>query len=173
MTFRTSDTGDIRRYPTAGHSEKFINFIDQELQPYVRKRFRVNSSSTIIGESLGGLLAAEILIKKPVLFTNYIIVSPSLWWDNGSLLQQSTMILQNNTLSATKVYIGVGKEGSTPGDNPRIMEADANYLAEKIKAAKNKMVTVYFDYLPKENHATIMHQAVFNAIILMNPIIVQ
>jgi hypothetical protein len=49
------------------------------------------------------------------------------------------------------------------------MEADANYLAEKIKRSNNKLIKVYFDYLPKENHATIMHQAVFNAIILMNP----
>lgn len=170
LTFPSSDTGEIRRYPTAGHSERFINFIEKELQPYIRKSFRINSSSTIIGESLGGLLATEILLKQPHLFTNYIIVSPSLWWDNGSLLQHPSTLLQSTSMSDMKVYIGVGKEGLTPGDNPRVMEADANFLAEKIKRAKNKMITVYFDYLPKENHATIMHQAVFNAICLMYPI---
>ena len=169
MTFPTSDTGDIRRYPTSGHSDVFINFLEKELLPFVRKSFRVSSSSTIIGESLAGLLATEILIMKPDLFSDYIIVSPSLWWDNGSLLEQSTALLQNIAMTGTKVYIGVGKEGLTPGDKPRIMEADANYLAEKIKRSKNKMLKVYFDYLPKENHATIMHQAVFNAITLMNP----
>jgi hypothetical protein len=58
----------------------------------------------------------------------------------------------------------VGKEGLTPTGIPRVMEVDANLLAEKIKNSKSKSVKVYFDYLPDENHATIMHQAVYNAL---------
>lgn len=69
----------------------------------------------------------------------------------------------------TDVYIGVGKEGLTPTDVPRIMEVDANLLAEKIKSTKSKTVHVYFDYLPQDDHATIMHQAVFNALRILYP----
>jgi predicted alpha/beta superfamily hydrolase len=169
MTYPTADTAAKRWYPTSGHSDKFINFIEQELQPYIQKRFRTDSSRTLIGESLGGLLATEILLKKPRLFDKYIIVSPSLWWDNGSLLKQSSAILQSGFLQKTSVYIGVGKEGLTPGNTPRVMEVDANVLADKIKRTKSKTVQVYFDYLPQEDHATIMHQAVFNALRLINP----
>ena len=43
------------------------------------------------------------------------------------------------------------------------MEVDANVLADKVKS-KSKAVTVYFDYLPKEDHATISHQAIYNAL---------
>lgn len=171
MTFPTTDTADKRRYPTAGHSDRFINFLEKELKPFIQKQFKTSATSTLIGESLGGLLATEILLKRPNLFTKYIIVSPSLWWDNGSLLQYSTKTLQETSLPSTTVYIGVGKEGQTPGNTPRIMEADANYLAEQIKHVHNKMITVHFDYLPKENHATIMHQAVFNALQAMNPVV--
>lgn len=57
----------------------------------------------------------------------------------------------------------MGKEGATPTSVPRVMEQDAQLLADKIKATKSKMVNVVFDYLPHENHATIMHQAVLNA----------
>jgi uncharacterized protein len=167
MTYPTRDTGAQRRYPEAGHSDKFIRFIEQELQPYMQKKFRLNSSATIIGQSLGGLLVTEILLKKPSLFNKYIIVSPSLWWDNGSLLDQPISLLQNSVSEKTKVYIGVGKEGLTPGDKPRVMEVDANLLADKISSVKNKNLSVHFDYLPRENHATIMHQAVFNALRLM------
>jgi len=49
------------------------------------------------------------------------------------------------------------------------MEVDANLLAEKIRGAKNKNVAVYFDYLPQEDHATIGHQAVFNAFRMLYP----
>jgi len=168
FTYPTTIEEDKKRYPTTGHSDKFMAFIEKELQPFIENKYKTNTSKTIIGQSLGGLLATEILLKKPTLFTKYIIVSPSLWWDNGSLLNQPSVILQDNFSQKIAVYIGVGKEGLTPTATPRVMEVDANLLTEKIKSSKSKNVHVYFDYLPQENHATIMHQAVLNAFKLIN-----
>lgn len=170
FTYQTTIEADKKRYPTAGHSEKFINFIQKELQPYIEKNYKASSSKTIIGQSLGGLLATEILFKRPTLFNKYIIISPSLWWDNGSLLNPKSELPLRTIDSKIDVYIGVGKEGLAPGDKPHVMEVDANLLAEKIRSAKNKNVSVYFDYLPQEDHGTIMHQAVFNALRLLNPL---
>jgi predicted alpha/beta superfamily hydrolase len=164
FTYPTTIVKDKQNYPTTGHSDRFIGFIEKELQPFIEKKYKGNTSKTIIGQSLGGLLATEILLKHPTLFNKYIIVSPSLWWDNGSLLNQSSSILLDGFSQSTDVYIGVGKEGITPTEAPRVMEVDANLLAEKIKRTKSKTVRVYFDYLPGEDHATIMHQAVFNAL---------
>ncbi|HEU4632542.1 MAG TPA: alpha/beta hydrolase-fold protein [Flavisolibacter sp.] len=169
FTYPTTIVAAKKRYPTSGHSKQFINFIQKELQPYIDKNYKTTTSKTLIGQSLGGLLATEILFKKPTLFTEYIIVSPSIWWDNGSILNLSSPILDSNFKQPTKVYIGVGKEGLVPGDNPRVMEVDANLLADKIKSTKSRNITVYFDYLPQEDHATIMHQAVFNALRRLNP----
>ena len=123
----------------------------------------------LIGQSFGGLLATEILLKKPTLFNKYIIVSPSLWWDNGSLLELKSEIFTADFKSQTDIYIGVGKEGLTPSEPPRVMEVDANLLADKLKQSSSKNVNVYFDYLPLENHATILHQAVSNAFKLLYP----
>ncbi len=170
FTYPTTIEADKKRYPTSGHSDKFIAFIEKELQPFIEKKYKTNASKTIIGQSLGGLLATEILLKKPTLFNNYIIISPSLWWDNGSLLKQTSTILQDTFSQKTGIYIGVGKEGLTPTEIPRVMEVDANLLAEKIQNTKSKNVRVYFDYLPQEDHATIMHQAVFNALRLLYPV---
>jgi uncharacterized protein len=170
FTYPTTIEEAKKHYPTTGHSEKFINFIEKELQPYIQNNYKTTSSKTIIGQSLGGLLATEILLKRPTLFNQYIIVSPSIWWDNGSILKLSSSILEESFNQPTKVYVGVGKEGLVPGDNPRVMEVDANMLADKIRSTKSKVVTVYFDYLPQEDHATIMHQAVFNALRILNPI---
>ena len=88
---------------------------------------------------MGGLLATEILLKKPTLLNKYIIISPSLWWDNASLLNQSSEILQNTFKQKTDVYIGVGKKGLAPSDTPHVMEVDANLLVEKIKKRKAKI----------------------------------
>jgi hypothetical protein len=169
FTYPTTIEKDRDKYKTAGHSAGFISFIEKELQPFIEKKFKVSSSKTLIGQSLGGLLATEILFTRPHLFTQYIIVSPSLWWDNGSLLKRDPEILKESYSDKIKIYIGVGKEGLVPGDFPRVMEVDANLLADKIKATKSRNVTVHFDYLPEEDHATILHQAVSNALRKLNP----
>lgn len=168
FTFQSTITEDKKRFPTAGNSDKFIAFIDKELQPFIENKYRTNNTKTIIGQSFGGLLATEILLTKPHLFNKYIIISPSLWWNNGSLLNQDTTVLQNNPNQKTDIYIAVGKEGITPSQIPRVMEVDANLLTEKIKQLSIKNLNLFFDYLPQENHATIMHQAVSNAFRILN-----
>ncbi|KUJ61975.1 esterase [Flavobacteriaceae bacterium CRH] len=170
FTFPTTISKDQTKFATAGHSDKFISFIEKELQPYIEKKYKTNNSKTIIGQSLGGLLETEILFKKPTLFNKYIITSPSLWWDNGSLFNKDSVIFQENFNQKTDIYIAVGKEGLTPTEIPRVMEVDANLLVEKIKTSKSKNIKVYFDYLPEENHGTILHQAVSNAFRVLYPI---
>jgi predicted alpha/beta superfamily hydrolase len=169
FTSPTSIEKDKKAYPTTGHSDRFIAFLEKELQPLIEKKYKGNSSRTIIGQSLGGLLATEILLKKPALFSKYIIVSASLWWDNGSLLKQTSPILQADFSQKTSVYLAVGKEGLTPTEAPRVMEVDVNLLAEKLRSSKSKALSVYFDYLPAEDHGTIMHQAVFNGLRALYP----
>lgn len=170
FTYQTTIEADRIKYPTSGHSDKFIAFIEKELQPFIETKYKTTASKTIIGQSLGGLLETEILFKKPTLFNKYIIISPSLWWNNGSLLNQDAAILQNEFHEQTDIYIGVGKEGLAPTKIPRVMEVDANLLSEKIKNTQSKSVKIYFDYLPQEDHATIMHQAVSNSFRLIYPI---
>ncbi|MEO7769049.1 MAG: alpha/beta hydrolase-fold protein [Ferruginibacter sp.] len=170
FTFPTTIEADRKRYPTTGHSNLFIAFLATELQPFIDKNFKTTQSKTLIGQSLGGLLATEILFKTPTLFNKYIIVSPSLWWNNGSLLDKRSELLNATFKQQTDIYIGVGKEGPTPTAIPRVMEEDANLLADKISKTKSKTVNVLFDYLPQEDHATIMHQAVSNAFRQLNEV---
>lgn len=169
FTYPTTVAEDQKRFPTAGHSDKFISFIEKELQPFITKKYKTNGSRTLIGESLGGLLATQILLEKPQLFNKYVIISPSLWWDDGSLLKRASAMLEENYAQPTEIYIGVGKEGLAPCASPHVMEVDANLLAEKLTASKSKNIHVHFDYLPEEDHATIMHQALMNAIPLVYP----
>lgn len=163
FTFPTTIEKDKTRFPTTGHSDQFIAFIEKELQPFIEKKYKTNDSKTIIGQSLGALLGTEILLKKPALFNKYVIVSPSLWWNNGSLLDLDSEMLKENFKQPIEIYIAVGKEGLAPTAIPHVMEVDANLLAEKLKASESKNVKTYFDYFPEENHGSILHTAVFNS----------
>ncbi|MCT4629095.1 alpha/beta hydrolase-fold protein [Winogradskyella sp.] len=152
FTYPTTIERDKKDFPTTGESEKFIRFIETELQPFINSEYRVNNIKTIIGQSLGGLLAIEILFKNPDLFDNYIIVSPSLWWDNQSLLKLETEDYNNEK----SVYIAVGKEGN-------IMEQDAKALYDKLESTKKDNTKVYFQFLEQQDHGDTLHLAVYGA----------
>lgn len=152
FTYPTNNVKDKEDFPTTGGSENFINFIEKELQPFISKNYNITTTKTIIGQSLGGLLATEILFKKPDLFDNYIIVSPSLWWDDESLLKTSA-----TTFKTTKsIYIGVGKEGE-------IMERVAKELYEKLNTLKTENTHLYFDFFERLDHGDTLHLSVYNA----------
>lgn len=162
FTFPTIDRKLKMDYPTTGGSRKFIDFLESEVQPYINANYPTTNQKMLIGQSLGGLLATEILFKKPMLFTDYIIVSPSLWWDHESLLKDAKMFLGAHSKMPANVYIAVGSEGE-------IMEREAKMLAELLKASGKPNLKSEFLFLPKENHATILHQSVNDAFQLIYP----
>jgi predicted alpha/beta superfamily hydrolase len=155
FTFNTEITELKKDFPTTGGSAKFISFIATELKPFINSTYTTNDTSYIIGQSLGGLLATEILIKKPTLFTHYFIISPSLWWDDQSLLQQIKPLLKQ-PLNAY-VYISVG------GKEHKIMKRDAKNLFSMLKKTHAPNLKIDFLKLPNENHATILHQSINEA----------
>ncbi len=156
FTFATSDTSLQREFPTAGHSDKFISFIEYELQPYIANEFPIGPQKMLIGQSLGGLLACEILLKRPHLFTTYFITSPSLWWDNESLLKNSDEYLSIEFSQTPDVYLSVGQ------DEHKVMIHDAKTLYNKIK--KNSTFDeVHFNIMPHEDHATILHNSLYQS----------
>ena len=171
LNFTAASNREIDRklVPSNGGSADFIDFIENELQPYINQTYPTTETKTIIGQSLGGLLATEILFTRPRLFSKYIIISPSLWWKDGWLLKQNPAVLGQDNKQQADIYIGVGKEGSIDGSSTHIMEEDAKRLYTKIKESKTTGIKVYFDYLPEEDHATVTHQAVFNAFRLLYP----
>lgn len=143
-------------FKNAGGSAHFMDFVEKELQPFIDQAYKTNSEKTLIGQSLAGLMATEFLLKRPQLFSKYIIMSPSLWWDNESLLQ----IQPVQPRPGTEVYLAVGKEG-------KMMENDARGLAKLLKKSQ-KFGKVWFEFLPEENHGTILHPAVAHAFQLFN-----
>jgi len=156
FTFPTSIKADLKDYPTTGKSANFISFIEKDLQPYILQQYKTNGTKTIIGQSLGGLLAIEILLKKPELFTNYMIISPSLWWNNESLLNNIPKYAGSLSQTKKQIYIAVGSEG-------KVMEEDAKKLAELLKGYQNLQTN--FTPLVNENHLTILHNALYKGFV--------
>lgn len=155
FTYPSRDSLDIKDFPTQGGSAQFINFIKEEVKPLINKNYKTNSHDILIGQSLGGLLATEILLKEKDMFDDYIIVSPSLWWDNYTMLKNCDEIINKNDYNKKSVFLAVGKEHPA-------MNKVADELAERLKQ-KSNLKQFYYKPNLKENHATILHPAVFDA----------
>ena len=91
------------KYQT-GKAKKHINFIEKSVFSFIEKNYRVNESRTFVGNSLGGLLGAYILLTKPNMFNNYILGSPSVWFKDNDILN----IKIGPNLNMHKVFIAVG-----------------------------------------------------------------
>jgi len=153
FTFPSNNELDQKEFPTSGKSEIFTQFIEKEVQPFIEENYKVNNTKTLIGQSLGGLLATEILYTNPEIFDNYVIISPSLWWDEGSLIRSAKPASYESIKS---IYIGVGKEGYG-------MEEAAEALYNKLKAIKGGNTTLHFEYFEKQDHGDVLHLAVYDA----------
>lgn len=145
---------DLNRvnFESAGGSVKFIDFIEKELQPYIDQQYRTNSKKALLGQSLGGLLATEILLTRPQLFTDYLIISPSLWWDGQSLLEKEKSVYQNDL----NIYIAVGNEGN-------VMVKDAKRLYKLLQSNSADKTSVYFKFHKECDHGDVLHEAVYEA----------
>lgn len=151
FTYPSQNELDQKEFPTSGKSEKFIAFLENELQPFIDSTYRTSPVKTIIGQSLGGLLATEILLKKPELFDNYIIVSPSLWWDDERLLAQKPTLYNSNK----SIYIAGGKEGA-------VMERTTKELYVKLKKNQQQNTQLFYEFLEDKTHGDALHSAVYN-----------
>ncbi|MEJ5089787.1 alpha/beta hydrolase [Sphingobacterium faecium] len=143
-------------FPQYGKSAAYIAFLESELQPYMENKYNANKDRTVIGESLAGLLASEILVEKPDLFSKYIIIAPSLWWGEQKLLHESKNPLNANIKNPLNVYLGIPNK-----DEDIKMYEESTKFSQILKQINN--INLCFDYLQLELHATIVHQAVYNA----------
>jgi len=153
---------DVEGIPNCGGLEKFMTFIEKEVQPLVAKNYKVNEHRTIIGQSLGGLLATEILMAKPALFNDYIIVSPSLWWNDQTLVKSAHAYFKEHQELEKKVFVSLGKE------HP-VMHKTADKLVDAIKKSGNEKITLFYEPILTEDHATILHKAVYTGFEKFNP----
>lgn len=164
FTFPTTIEDLKKEYPTTGKSEHFIRFLEHELIPFVEKNYNTNDTKYLIGQSLGGLLATEILCTKTELFSHYLITSPSLWWDDQSLVLKIDSWSKNYTFPKHKyVYIGVGEE------EHKIMVKDATKFYTLLSGVKNKNLQASLEVLKNENHATVLHNSLYKAFLKLFP----
>jgi predicted alpha/beta superfamily hydrolase len=157
FTSPTTGDSDLVWVPTGGGSADFINYIANEVEPFVEKHYRTSGRRTIIGQSLGGLLATEILFTRPELFDDYILVSPSLWWNRGALAASADGWVKAHAALPKRVYIAVA-----PDDE--MMQEEVDQFVKALNTHSRPPLFWSYKVFIEESHATILHRAVYDAL---------
>lgn len=67
-----------------GGAPAFLSFISDELAPWIDRSYRTAPLRVLVGHSLGGLFALYTIGHRPDLFTGFLIMEPSAWWNDGA-----------------------------------------------------------------------------------------
>lgn len=108
---RSIDYTPTKISSVTGGAPEFLNFIETQLIPEMEAQFGVDtarSSRVILGHSYGGLFGANVFCVDNELFGNYILLSPSLWFDNLISLQLEKEYRDDNKDRAQLVFMGIG-----------------------------------------------------------------
>ncbi len=141
------------RMPTSGGAENFLNFLDDELMPFVDKKYRTSSFRILMGHSFGGTFATYTLLTKPDLFNAYIAISPYLQYDNNYMVKKSEKELRSHYKKYTYFYMTVGNE-------PKYFEPLKEFSGY-VQTKSDESISFKYVKMEKENHGSIPYLSVY------------
>lgn len=100
-----------------GDADRFLDFIDEQVQPLVRARFPAAARHRVLfGHSLGGLAVVRALLRRPASYEGWFAVSPSVWWEDRMVLKDlgPWSASAHRPARPPKVFLGVGGLEETP-----------------------------------------------------------
>ncbi|MEP1095801.1 MAG: alpha/beta hydrolase-fold protein [Cyclobacteriaceae bacterium] len=149
---------------TSGGGDNFISFIEKELIPYIDGKYPTTSYRTMIGHSLGGLMAIDVLISKPELFDNYVAIDPSLWWDNRKILMEAKLALSQQNFKGKSLFIGIANTMPAGIDTTKVVSDSANntnHIRSILDFSKNASsmpennLNVSWSYYDNQDHGSV------------------
>ncbi|WP_339624016.1 alpha/beta hydrolase-fold protein [uncultured Winogradskyella sp.] len=110
----TTSKVDTRRgsrfnYKTGG-ADLFTSFLENELIPTIDQNYPTTSFRTLIGHSYAGLFTTNMLLNHSHVFKNYIVIDPSLDWDDQKLLKQAQAELKSKSLKGKRLFVALAAE---------------------------------------------------------------
>jgi predicted alpha/beta superfamily hydrolase len=92
--------------PSNGGAEAFLDFLADVVLPAVAAAVRLDPTRlSLFGHSLGALFALFAMTRRPVLFSSWLLISPSIWWRPG-LPAQAAAALRGRDCN---LYLGWGE----------------------------------------------------------------
>jgi uncharacterized protein len=115
-----------------GGAPEFQEFIAGELIPRLENDFSADTarmSRVLVGHSFGGLFGTYAFARNNRTFGNYILLSPSIWYDNEIVLKYEEEERGENQGRGCLVFMGIGEQ-----ENSGRMQAPFEAFHRRLKA---------------------------------------
>lgn len=139
----------------SGEASRHIGFIRNDVIPYIEQRFNTDADNrTYVGNSFGGLFGIYIFLSQPTMFKNYIIGSPSIWWDNKYILALESKTRLDKHVEVN-MFIAIGADETINRDSPRYdMVGDATEFYTRLKSRNLDRLNLELRVIEFANHST-------------------
>jgi predicted alpha/beta superfamily hydrolase len=142
----------------SGGASKFLDFIVQELIPFIETNYRVSKTDRILGGySFGGLFAVYALFHKPEYFNKYFAGSPSLYYDNRISFQHEEEYAQKNKDLDAEIFFSVG------GLEDSVMISDMEKMVTILHSRNYPSLKIESHVFENEDHRSCYAVAVMRA----------
>lgn len=155
FTPRAANPSTVPRGTSSGGANAFLDFLEREAIPYVDAHYSTMPYRVLVGHSLGGLLAIHALSERPALFSGYIALDPSMWWDDGAPVRRLFTRLQRSDAPIPRLIVVEGASNQLRPFWPRV------------KAAAGTRGIAEFVDVPNESHTGIQFMGRYRALRLL------
>lgn len=161
----------------SGGAEKFMQFIEKELIPYIESEYRVNNYRSLIGHSYGGLFSIYTLLQRPALFANYLAIDPSLDWDDQKIVQEAQTLFAQGNWENKSLFISLSgqlhlQDSRVTIDN--VMQDSSDYtlfaranvgLSNFLKNQGPEGLRFHWQFYPQDLHGTVVFPSIREGLI--------
>lgn len=147
----------LQSFPTGGKADSLLAFFEKELIPYIDGTYNTSPFRLLVGHSFGGLFAVHSMVNQPNLFNGYIAISPSLWWDDQHLVDQTKAFFESGKYFEGFFYMTMGNEGGS-------MLGGAMKLAALLEEHPTPNFKWDFQLMEEENHGTVPHRSTYDGL---------
>lgn len=142
--------------PGTGGADRFLAFLTKEVKPLVESRYRTLPFATLAGHSMAGLFAVYAMAKEPRSFNAYFAFSPTLGWNQGSVVTRYASSLFGERTAGRLLYISAAVE-------PQFPQGPTNELTKMLAERAGSSLRFKFARFDGEDHFTTVPPAMWDA----------
>nr|WP_279191992.1 alpha/beta hydrolase-fold protein [Bacteroides intestinalis] len=135
-------------YRVTGRADLFLDFMSNELFPYIEAHYNLNNHRVCVGHSLGGSLCMHVLCNRDSMFNAYMLFSPNLIYEKHQLIRD---FKTKNPDSLHKfVFIANGDAGELEQNYLKGVEELDSLITNSPQIDNFKII---FEYMSDVNHS--------------------
>ena len=157
-----------------GEAEAYRDYVETRVLPLIARSYRADMSrKTFVGHSYGSVFGLYTLFTRPGMFQNYVLGSPSLWFDDHLLLKMEAEYARTHKDLPARIHMVAGSFESFGPTERHYKDNDLagtmQRFAATLQQRKYPSLTVSSEVADGEDHYTVFHDVASRGLLRLLP----